>query len=179
MNINERRIEKRALSVLDESNIDSFPVDLDSISASLGVTIRYEDLDDDVSGFLMVDSDNAVAVINNNHHSNRQRFTIAHEIGHFCLHTNNTKKESLFVDKAYSIHHRNKKSSTGTDKKEREANLFASILLMPESMVDEAVDDLELDFFNDEDIPLLAKKIGVSDQALGFRLARLEYEVGN
>lgn len=176
--INSINVERKAKQLLKVSGETAFPINLENIANYLGVEIRYDDLDDDVSGFLVVDDKKPTAVINENHHPNRQRFTIAHEIGHYCLHVNKDEKDALFVDKKYAVHHRNADSSLGKYQTEREANLFASILLMPKVLVSKAIKEHDIDFFNDADISVLARKIGVSDQALGFRLARLKYEVG-
>lgn len=171
------KAENEAYHLLSEAGVHSAPVDLELLADKLGVQIWYEDLEDDVSGFLTVDRNKAVAVINSNHHANRQRFTIAHELGHFCLHAKQSG-ESLFIDKGYSVHHRDNRSSLGTVRSEREANLFASVLLMPEYLIMEEIDKEGYDFFDESDTYSLARKFGVSEQALGFRLARLNYEVG-
>lgn len=178
MIINVPKIERKAESLLRDSGVRDLPVDLEKIAKHLDVEIKYEDLDDDVSGCLVVENNKSTVVVNNGHHSNRQRFTIAHELGHYCLHVKSGNNSALFVDKKYAVHHRNADSSLGAYKNEREANLFASILLMPKNMVGQAVEEQGFDFFDESDIYLLSRKFGVSEQALGFRLARLNYEVG-
>lgn len=61
----------------------------------------------------------------------RQRFTIAHELGHFELH----KQDSgLFVDKEFKMLFRDQNSSSGEIRKEQEANAFAAAILMPENI---------------------------------------------
>lgn len=174
---NYKSVTKQVNKLLKDVGISSAPVDLEAIANFLHLQVWFEELEDDVSGFLSVDSDKSVAVINANHHFNRQRFTLAHEIGHFCLHVG-AEKESLFIDRKFAVHHRNHISSLGTVKKEREANLFASILLMPKSLISDEIKSSKFDFFDDSETYMLAKKFGVSEQALGFRLARLKYEVG-
>jgi Zn-dependent peptidase ImmA (M78 family) len=171
-------IERKALDILEQVRIYSFPIDLEKIASYLNIKIVYDVLDDDVSGFLMAEGTRkATAVINNTHHVNRQRFTIAHEIGHFMLHVDSPNEETIFVDKKYSFR-RDGKSSLGVYEQEKDANAFASSLLMPKQLVDKAIADMNLDILDDYDIPGLAKKIGVSEQALGFRLESLGYQVG-
>ncbi|WP_018275153.1 ImmA/IrrE family metallo-endopeptidase [Teredinibacter turnerae] len=170
------RVEAKARKLLEQSGITSAPVDVELVAKTLGIEIQFDDLDDDVSGFLSVEPGRSVAVINQNHHSNRQRFTIAHELGHYVLHVKS--EEGLFIDKKYTVHHRDHKSSLGTIEKEREANLFASSLLMPKAIIQALLDGLRVDFFDEFETHSLAKRLGVSEQALGFRLARLGYEVG-
>jgi Zn-dependent peptidase ImmA (M78 family) len=174
--ISYKKIEAKANLLLKKTGINSAPIEIERIAEYLGVDIKYDDLDDDVSGFLSVDPDHAVAVINSEHHPNRQRFTIAHELGHFVLHVKSN--EGLFIDKKYAVHHRDSKSSLGTVDTEREANLFASALLMPRSLVRELLEDYQVDFLDEIETHSFARKLGVSEQALGFRLARLNYEVG-
>ncbi|HCZ6521380.1 TPA: ImmA/IrrE family metallo-endopeptidase, partial [Staphylococcus aureus] len=65
---------------------DNFAIDLNKVTALLDLKIQYEDLDDDVSGYI----DERTIYVNKNHSSNRKRFTIAHEIGHF-LHNHKNK----------------------------------------------------------------------------------------
>jgi Zn-dependent peptidase ImmA (M78 family) len=171
-------IERKALELLDEVGISGFPIDLEKIASHLNIKIAYDVLDDDVSGFLMAEgTKKATAVINNAHHPNRQRFTIAHEIGHFMLHVNSPNEETIFVDKKYSFR-RDGKSSLGIYEQERDANAFASSLLMPKRLVDNAIAEMNVDILDDYDMPTLAKKIGVSEQSLGFRLESLGYQVG-
>ena len=64
--------------------------------------------------------------VNEDHHSNRQRFSIAHEIAHFVLHHGDT-----YIDKGYRVHFRDLESGSGTKREEMEANAFAAALLMP------------------------------------------------
>jgi len=174
--MSSKRVEAKARKLLEQSGITTAPVDVELAARTLGVEIEFDDLDDDVSGFLSVDPSRSVAVINENHHPNRQRFTIAHELGHYVLHVESD--EGLFIDKKYTVHHRDHNSCLGTIEKEREANLFASSLLMPKAIVQALLDDLSVDFFDEFETSSLAKRLGVSEQALGFRLARLGYEVG-
>lgn len=171
-------IERASSDLLAEVGISHFPVDLEKIAAHLNIQIIYDDLDDDVSGFLVAEGKRkAMAIINKSHHSNRQRFTIAHEIGHFILHAKSANEETVFVDKKYTFH-RDGKSSLGIYQQEKEANIFASNLLMPEKLVDQAIAEMDIDILDDYAVPALAKKIGASEQALGFRLESLGYQVG-
>jgi len=55
----------------------------------------------------------------------RQRFSIAHEIGHFILHQ---KQGQLFIDKTYKVFLRDQLSSSGENIQEIQANQFAAAL---------------------------------------------------
>ncbi|USK87293.1 ImmA/IrrE family metallo-endopeptidase [Peribacillus asahii] len=49
--------------------------------------------------------------VNKNHSRQRQRFTIAHELGHFLLH----KGTAIHVDRNFRVNFRNGASSQATD----------------------------------------------------------------
>ena len=68
--------------------------------------------------------------VNSLHHSNRRRFTVAHECGHLLLHAGET-----FIDKSFRVNWRDGVSSLAVDRHEIEANQFAAELLMPFEMV--------------------------------------------
>ena len=52
------------------------------------LAIEHMDFQDDLSGVLVSAADgSAIMGVNWNHHPNRRRFTIAHEIGHFVHHS--------------------------------------------------------------------------------------------
>lgn len=162
------------------NGIRSAPVPIDDIAMTLGAEIHYEPADDELSGFLFRDlrQKKAIIGVNSNHHPNRQRFTVAHEIGHFLLHN----YEGFHFDGSnqwFQIKRRDNKSKSGTDTDEREANLFAAELLMPARFLQtdfpkvppvDLLADTDLDSFTE-----LAERYGVSTQALTYRLAYLGY----
>ena len=53
------------------------------------------------------DDNEAVIGVNSAHHINRQRFTIAHELGHFCLH----KGKDVHIDRSFRVNRRDKRSA--------------------------------------------------------------------
>jgi Zn-dependent peptidase ImmA (M78 family) len=111
---------------------------------------------------------------NKSNHPNRQRFTIAHELGHYFLHAGHTVLDEGRL--AYTVNLRNSESSKGEDNDEREANLFAAELLMPAKFLREDLDGVELDLLEDSKfLSDLANKYRVSLQALTFRLTYLRY----
>ena len=56
------------------------------VSTFKDIEIRYEVMDASKSGSLSYIDGKWVMSINNNHNIKRQRFTIAHELGHYILH---------------------------------------------------------------------------------------------
>jgi Zn-dependent peptidase ImmA (M78 family) len=98
----------------------------------------------------------------------RQRFTIAHEIGHAVL----TAQDFLYVDKVARL--RDARSAQGTDPAEVEANAFAAELLMPADMLEREVQRRGgLDVYDQDDVLELAGEFQVSTQALLIRLNML------
>lgn len=75
-----------------------------------------------------------IVAVNSNHHLNRRRFTIAHELGHFCL--NHDLNDLIdFVGYEGSFGSGNVKDDFDVPDLEREANEFASELLIPLAMI--------------------------------------------
>lgn len=108
-------------------------------------------------------------VFNAAHHPNRQRFTIAHELGHHLMHQR-MLAESVHVDKG--ILRRDSQSSGGTDEIEISANAFAACILMPERILRKAIPQ-SIDLENDELVAKLAQSFGVSQAALTNRILNL------
>lgn len=184
--INSHKIAARSTKLLNEHKAYKAPVDVFSLIEKMGIKILVEPMEDEMSGFIKIDENETVIVINANHHKNRQRFTAAHEIGHYCLHRHENGEEQVFVDHSFSkgivdsrkgssrkVFHRSEESSHGTDFREVEANRFAASLLMPEKLIEDLVERWEIDMSNDYDIQRLASKFGVSQQAMTLRLASL------
>lgn len=52
------------------------------------VDVRSEPLGDNISGYITKEGDKYIIAVNNNHSHLRQRFTLAHELGHYYSHRN-------------------------------------------------------------------------------------------
>jgi len=122
-----------------------FPVPLIKIAKGLGYKVytfkpSFETLN--ISG--VVDYDKNEILLNESDFVKRQRFTLAHEIGHIYL---NYQKSGETVDYRKDM---DKMDKPDPDPKEREANKFAAELLMPE---DEFIEK----FGNNKDIAKLAE----------------------
>ena len=165
-------IRNTAESLVDELGISVQPVNVDDVAKRLGLRILYEKLAPDVSGLLITTKDGANIVVQNFDAKNRQRFTIAHEIGHHHLGHQFEGGRHVHIDT--SISQRSSLSSTGLDLKEIEANQFAASLLMPEKLIRQQVELLKADPLLDKHITEFAKIFGVSEQAMTIRLSRLD-----
>jgi IrrE N-terminal-like domain len=93
----------------------------------------------------------------------RRRFSVAHEIGHFVLHTGASSGGAVFCRTG------DLRPAPGSPERlrERQANRFAAELLMPRELVEREVARVGRDPF------ALARLFAVSDLAMGFRLVNL------
>lgn len=171
--IQSKDIEKKALELIDAHCSFEAPIDVETIVKKLNIELSFEELEDEVSGFLLTKNNQQAIVINDTHHENRKRFSIAHELGHSVLHD---KNRELFLDsKKTSYFFRDKNSATGINSVEIEANEFAAQILMPKKLISTLIKKYGLDMTDDADLSILAKKLKVSEQALTFRLVHLNY----
>lgn len=161
-------IDSRASALLRKFDLLKAPVNVEAVAERLGATVIFDELEDDVSGFLLREKKVSTIAVNERHHPNRQRFTIAHECGHLHLHAD--RGDRLWLDKTQTtIFYRDAGSSTGDQQAEIEANQFAAGLLMPEELLLEHVGDE----ISDVDIFRLALRFQVSEQAMTLRLGSL------
>ena len=109
--------QKRAEELLKRLGIHSNPTPVEKIAKSLGAVVRFSPLDEELSGMIYIKDDVPIIGINSLHHPNRQRFTIAHEIGHLELHKT-FLTASVHVDKKFPIMMRGVVAAQGTDRKE-------------------------------------------------------------
>lgn len=161
--------------LLRENGVETPPVPVETIAESRGLQVRKQEIkNSDISGFIFRGGKNAVIGVNSSNASVRQRFSIAHELGHYLIHTQGTNK--VHVDRAFEVKFRDDLSSQGIDTDEREANLFAAELLMPWHFMEADLADVShMDIVDDEFINDLAGRYNVSAQAMLFRLANLGF----
>ncbi len=158
------------------------------------VMLAMRNLEDDVSGYIEKMSKNIAysLVYNRTHHKHRQRFTLAHELGHYVLHkdilgdgTNDTK---MYRTNPNSSHY-NPNIST---RHENEANEFASRILMPQEFIkrflkEENVTLSDIITVNKEDrrdkkvmdadiVERIADNLWISEAALRVRLCRKDLD---
>lgn len=166
-----REIENKAYALLQEVGISTPPVRVRRVAEHFEVTVRPSKFKDEVSGLLSIRDGRPTIGYNNLHPSVRRRFTIAHEMGHYILHRN---ESDLFVDKNYSkVFFRDDKSSEGEYIRELEANAFAASLLMPRAMLQKEIAKRSFDLAEEESLDKLANAFQVSRQAMAYRLANL------
>lgn len=169
-----RRTEvcKHATDLLKQHKVITLPVPVDRVARALGIQLRYSPLDNELSGMIYIRNQVPIVGVNSLHHPNRQRFTLAHECGHFLLHKEMIAKE-VHVDKAFPMLMRDSVSAMGINKIEMEANLFAAVLLMPIELIVEALGSELSDIDEEAAVNALARRFKVSQSAMRFRLGNV------
>lgn len=134
------------------------PVDLEAIADRLGIDVAYRDLKPGMSGFIFKDADERASIyIDRNDVPGRQRFTLAHELGHYVERRVEARDDSFsFTDTR----------ATKYDLHEFYADEFAGALLMPEDELRE----LQRAGYG---LSAIAKHFGVTTAAVAKRLERL------
>ncbi|HYV94659.1 MAG TPA: ImmA/IrrE family metallo-endopeptidase [Chitinophagales bacterium] len=162
-------IEYVTSHILQQLNISKLPIPIEDIATKRGLQIKPFDLGEDVSGVLMIDNGKGTIGYNPTESKVRQRFTVAHELGHYELHKG---EKELFVDN-FRVEFRNSKSSTGEILKEQQANAFAAAILMPEKLLRKEIQSRKFDLAEEGTIKELSKVFNVSTTAMAFRIANL------
>ena len=140
--------------------IKEFTVDIEAIVKKNGLKIVRDDLPSAISGYLKKVDDEWVIGVNKNHHPHRQRFTIAHEFAHYCLH----KRDGSYFEDTTFFRKENDSSI------EFKANEFAAELLMPAELIHKAIKKTKK-------IVDLAELFKLSVQALKLRAKELGYNI--
>lgn len=165
----KQHIEKQANAILGDASITSPPIPVRQAAEHLGLRVRSSEFDDSISGLLSLEGNQPVIGYNSLHPEVRQRFTIAHEIGHYVRHKD---RSTLFIDEGYNnVFFRNDRSSEGEYTRELEANAFAASLLMPKEMLRQEVSKRDFDLAEESSLYELADLFKVSRQAMAYRLA--------
>lgn len=165
------RIEKQARSFLSKHGVTKPSVPVEEIATAEGIQIIRSNAEATESGFLLRSAGVAVIGLNSRNTRRRQRFTIAHELGHWLLHDG----RPLIVDHTVRINKRDPVASAGTDDEEIQANAFGAALLMPADLVRESVErEVALRMPTRDDLTSrLAVKFDVSHEAISIRLINL------
>ncbi|WP_141772836.1 ImmA/IrrE family metallo-endopeptidase [Mycobacterium malmoense] len=134
-----------------------FPVDVEAVANKMGIRVEYTFLREGVSGMIRSRPPEVpVIYVDATEVAARQRFTVAHELGHYVERTNQGQDDFAFIDER----------STEYDLHEFYADEFAGNLLMPSGEIERlqrrGMTHVEM-----------AAHFGVSAPALNTRLRRL------
>ena len=166
--MNNKLINSAVNSILRALPELELPIDIHGIAEIRGVKIIGYPMGDDVSGLLSIE--NGIGTIGyNTDETNipRRRFTIAHELGHYELHRN---KAALFVDKQFIYRSQSSGDTPIKKEMEHEANLFASMILMPTRLLRQEIEKYDI---SEEGIKQLADIFDVSTTAMSIRISSL------
>jgi len=168
--------EAEAGRLLQKYRVLEPPVPVDHIARGEGAQIARHHFEGWESGFVLRDGRRTIIGVNTRTSPRRQRFTIAHEIGHFLLH----EGKPLIVDHSVRIDWRDEVSAMATDDQEIMANAFAAALLMPAELIfthlEQYVANIaktDRQLTRDDLITQLARTFDVSTEAMGYRLINL------
>ncbi|WP_328748621.1 ImmA/IrrE family metallo-endopeptidase [Streptomyces sp. NBC_00285] len=161
---------QKANELLEKHGVPKLPIPIEDIARSEGALIARKAFDGTQSGFALRDGETWIIGVNASTSQRRQRFTIAHELGHLVMH-----EGKLIVDHTMRVNWRDEKSSMATDIEEIEANAFAAAILMPESFIRQRVSThLRGGPMSRENlISEMAREFDVSVEAMGYRLINL------
>lgn len=168
MNPTKRRwINKQAEAIHNALEL-SIPVDMQGAVAKLEGKLEFvSDLEAGVDGRIQKDGENSFVIhIPITQYGTRQRFSIAHELGHLFLHMGfliqpeKWRQEGEYVD---SIYHR-----YGHSIEEYEANEFAAAFLMPAELFDR-VAEKHTNEKGFTQLPEVARYFNVSKEAVRNR----------
>lgn len=166
-----KNIKLKTAEFIDKyiSNQSTFPINIKEIIKGENIIIEERKLSDGLSGLLIIKGKSKLIGVDDTHGKERQRFTLAHELGHFVLHN---EESSLFTD-VQLFKRQSEGYTTREERMEQEANYFAASILMPESLVKKEVNSMNCDLHDDVNIATLANKFEVSLSAMTFRLINL------
>jgi len=143
--------------------IDNYaPIDIFSIVIEKmpNLTLILLPLDEKISGCCSKVDNEQVILINSEHSKGRQNFTLAHELYHLIYENN---EDWLICS-----------SDENNDNSEKEANNFASSLLMPSSALNDYIERNDIKKWNLEDIIFCEQYFQISHVAMLYRLRFIE-----
>ena len=152
-------------NAIEKGYVKDYEVNIEKVVENEGIILEKDyEMESSKSGSLSMDKEQGKWVIrvNGKHHIKRQRFTIAHEFAHYCLHKD---EKGSFVDE--EIYFRKDHESSI----EYNADVFASEILMPKSLFERAirVDGIK-------SIKELSERFNVSTMAITIRAEKLGFK---
>ena len=132
---------KKAEMFCTENDISDFPVEIIKICKENGLLVYEEYMEPGISGIIVVDDkvwekyqSKQFILVNLADSAARRRFTIAHELAHYVLHR---EGDNLYAHRDYTD------DGAVQNQIEREANLFAANVLMPENLIKKKVSEIK------------------------------------
>jgi Zn-dependent peptidase ImmA (M78 family) len=164
-----KQINELVEAIREESSL-STPITIEELNQfveELGGTVKHEELEDDIDGYITRNEENFTITLNDANFATKERekFTLCHELGHLFLHMQYLDRDAWvnsenYEDTAYA--------RSGYSEEEYDAHEFAAALLMPKDEYKEVVSDNT----NDNkicNITAVAQHFGVSTEAASNR----------
>jgi len=156
-------IKEKANEIRKRYSLNSIPVDLNKVTSKEKIAVTEMDFTEheekvnmQISGILYINGNTKKIFVNERDNLRRKNFTVAHELGHYFLHYDGSKKDEVFV------------SFRGdSNPRETEANKFAAELLIP---TEELKKVHEATLY--PTLTYLADRFDVSTQAMSIQLNR-------
>ncbi len=160
--LSKMELNNRALSIRKKLGIDSLsPIDIFSLAQSISdLTLVFYPLGSSISGACLRKGSSTVIAINSEMSIGRQRFTLAHELFHYYYDDQNSSLICPYLIDA-------------DNENEKNADLFASYLLIPASTLFEKVYTIKESGINHltiKEIVEIEQYYGVSRKAMLKRL---------
>lgn len=147
-----------------EDHQDTTPVRLSELARELGVPVKAATLAPGISGEIRPNAGEGFIIrINRHDPSKRQRFSVAHELAHFLLHSDQIGA-GISDDVLYR--------SSLSDRREAQANRLAADILMPDQLVRQEVEVAREKGVGDL-VLFLADEFAVSEAAMRIKLDQL------
>ncbi len=159
--INEK-LEELTSNILLSNDMYKVPVDVVKIANSNDIKVFEASLVSKISGAIRYKKETKKyeILVNKEDTKVRQRFTIAHEIGHYFLHKDFLKNEGVHIDAI--LYRANNENEEEAKKREKEVDYFAGALLMNKTLLEK--------LRNENSITELAEIFDVSVSAMTVRL---------
>lgn len=131
-------LEELTSNILLNNDMYKVPVDIVKIANANDIKVYEGDLDKKVSGAIRYNKEDKSfeILINKNDAKVRQRFTIAHELGHYFLHQDFLKAEEIHIDIMYRTNGTSEIEIEQEKEREREVDYFAGALLMNKTLLE-------------------------------------------
>lgn len=157
--------KKDAERIYKDNPSGSLSTNIETLLKSKGISISRIALPADVSGIIKRIGNSTTVYLNNAENSERQNFTMAHELGHFTVYEKMDTQDFNFIETRTNL----------ITPEEEYANEFAGNILMPEEKIKEFMRNKKFSSLSEVGLPeAVAREFKVSTPAAHIRLKILK-----
>ena len=161
-----RKAEKEAKKLIEYFGIQSPEhIQLRNIASNLGAEVILGQLINSAARLVRVGNRSLIRISDKERYVEKQRFSLAHELGHLCLRHKNDYIECVEEDMM---------NWSSPKSQETEANVFAAELLMPTVLIEKRFDVSPVNF---DIVEKICKEFRVSLMAAAIRFVRFSSEM--